>query len=500
MSTRQRTLGLTGLTINTMALLAPGAFLWTTFQLHAASVDAQGAHTAADMWPGVVVAVVVAFLTAFAFAELAHRYPEAGSASAYYFAEKAFLERETSISRRWVRVVKFYTGWAAHLFYWVYPGVMLAFMATLISYLFKTVGGVDVPLWGQILFVWLIAFFIGLSAMRGISGSTLTSIIINVIQLTTLVMFSALALMFRDQNPLNVPAQGWYHADVLSVFLPHSIRGMLLQAGIAIIILAGFESSTTLAAKARNPKRDIPYSVIISLLIQGLLAYLVQYFAASYSLGAWFGGDLAGRGIQAAAASAAPIGDMAIALGDTILEGNGIAFMIVLAVTVGAALLATTLSAMNTGVRISFAMAQDTETPELLGLVQRQVTPYTSVLLMVITSGIVGTIGMLGGVISLTGITLASNLGTFALYALICLLTLIAFRGQSEFNMLRHTVLPVLGLALNAFMLLAILAIGLTSGGAITQATLVAAGIGVFWFVVSVLYILIIGRRAARRA
>jgi len=30
------TLGLTGLTINAMALIAPGAFLWTTYQLQAA--------------------------------------------------------------------------------------------------------------------------------------------------------------------------------------------------------------------------------------------------------------------------------------------------------------------------------------------------------------------------------------------------------------------------------------------------------------------------------
>jgi len=30
------TLGLTGVTINAMALIAPGAFLWTTYQLQAA--------------------------------------------------------------------------------------------------------------------------------------------------------------------------------------------------------------------------------------------------------------------------------------------------------------------------------------------------------------------------------------------------------------------------------------------------------------------------------
>jgi len=94
----KKTLGLTGITVNAMALIAPGAFLWMTYQLQAANVDATGTSTALDMWTGIVAALVVAFLTAFAFAELARRYPEAGSGSAYYFAEKAFLDREKTAS------------------------------------------------------------------------------------------------------------------------------------------------------------------------------------------------------------------------------------------------------------------------------------------------------------------------------------------------------------------------------------------------------------------
>ena len=43
------TLGLTGITINAMALIAPGAFLWTTFQ-------SQSAYGATSMWASVAVA------------------------------------------------------------------------------------------------------------------------------------------------------------------------------------------------------------------------------------------------------------------------------------------------------------------------------------------------------------------------------------------------------------------------------------------------------------
>src|SRR5512146_2908252 len=111
----KKTLGLTGVTVNAMALIAPGAFLWMTFQLQAANVDASGKSTALDMWTGIVAALVVAFLTAFAFSQLARRYPDAGTGSAYYFAEKAFPDRSNPGHRRWARIAKFITGWAAHL-------------------------------------------------------------------------------------------------------------------------------------------------------------------------------------------------------------------------------------------------------------------------------------------------------------------------------------------------------------------------------------------------
>ncbi len=38
----KKTLGLTGVTVNAMALIAPGAFLWMTYQLQAANVDSKG--------------------------------------------------------------------------------------------------------------------------------------------------------------------------------------------------------------------------------------------------------------------------------------------------------------------------------------------------------------------------------------------------------------------------------------------------------------------------
>ena len=46
-------------------------------------------------------------------------------------------------------------------------------------------------------------------------------------------------------------------------------------------------------------------------------------------------------------ASGAPIGDLAVQLGDAFLGGNGFAFMLVIAASVAIAILGTTLAAMN---------------------------------------------------------------------------------------------------------------------------------------------------------
>ena len=66
------TLGLTGLTMNAMALIAPGAFLWLTFQIQAL----YGAPMAGSaMWFGIVAALLLCFATAISYAELSKLYP-----------------------------------------------------------------------------------------------------------------------------------------------------------------------------------------------------------------------------------------------------------------------------------------------------------------------------------------------------------------------------------------------------------------------------------------
>ena len=499
-ATVKPTLGLTGVTVNAMALIAPGAFLWITYQLQAAATAPDGSSVASDIWAGIGFALILAFLTAFSYAQLARLYPEAGFGSCYYFAEKAFLDRENKAHHKWARLAKLVTGWAAHLFYWVYPGCMVAFMATLIGYIYQQFTGATLSWPSLAIIAALFAALNGYIAMRGVNGSTMTALVINVVQLTTLVLFSCLAIYYRLNNPEH--ATGWAFSGGWDVVMPHSLTGVLIQSTIAILILVGFESCTAFAAETKDPKKNIPRAVILSLVIQGLFAYMFEYFAAGYMVSEKLAGaDASGAavtGMAAAAASSAPIGDMAILVGNSVLGGIGFGLMISIAVTVGLAILGTTLSCLNTAVRVSYAMAQDKEMPELLGAMHgRFATPHRAIWVLVVVSTLIAWVGVYS-VVGLTGITLASNFGTFILYGLTCVWTIIAFAERKEYSVLKHLIVPGLGLIANLAMLGAILYLYIIGNADAQHEAYVCFAIAGAWGLLSLAYVAITSRRAGR--
>ncbi len=494
------TLGLTGVTMNAMALIAPGAFLWITYQLQAAATAPDGSSVANDMWAGIGLALFIAFLTALSYGQLAKLYPEAGFGSAYYFAERAFLDRESKAHHKFARLAKLVTGWAAHLFYWVYPGVMVAMMATLLGYMYQAVTGnpLSMPMMVGICVVF--AVVCGWIASRGVTGSTMTSIIINIVQLSSLAFFSIVAIYYRLHNPEHVST--WSFSSAVDIVKPHSLTGVAVQSTIAILILVGFESCTAFAAETIDPKKNIPRAVILSLIIQGLIAYLFEYFAANFMVGDTLtGADSAGKaltGMDAAAASSAPIGDMAIHLGNAVFHGLGFGLMMTIAVTVALAVLGTTLSCLNTAVRVSYAMAQDDEMPEILNAMHgTYATPHKAIWVLVAVSIVIGAIGV-QSVVGLTGITLASNFGTFVLYALTCLWTIIAFAERHDRHWFSHYVIPGLGLLTNVAMLGAILYLYIIGNADAKHEAYICFALAGAWAFVSVLYVAISSARSGK--
>lgn len=519
------TLGLVGITINAMALIAPGAFLWTTYQIQSPRASA------ANMWAAIALSTIIALLTASCYATLSRAYPEAGAGSSYYYAEAAIIAKKEHTHFRFARIAKFVVGWAAHLYYWVYPGVMVAFMGTLIAFIAQLFNpSLFTDNTSKVLICCVFSAVVGSIALIGVSSATLVNIIINIIQIASLAFFGIVAIAYRLSNP----SLQYEHPNGLSVILPHDFTGLIFQSTIAILLLVGFESATALAGEAKNPGKDIPRGVVLSLFIQACFCYFFEYFATNFFISstyqgvvdksggnftlldptktfsnlaqipgidpkAYAGGSIV-HGFDAASASSAPIGDMAKILGDSILGGNGFTFELILAITVVLALIGTALSCLATGVRVTYAMGGDRELPKAFGFMHgRFSTPYIGIYVLVVVSAIIGSFGVINSD-NLTIVTLVSNIGTFLLYGMTCAVTLVAtldhlIEGQT--NRLQAVIIPILGAVLNFAMMLGVLYFALVGSGNSQLNTIWALGWSVVFFVAGFIWLFI--NSAARR-
>jgi len=554
-----------------------------------------------SMWFGILLALLLCFATAISYAELSKLYPGAGSS--YFFAEQAFLSK--SKAYRFARVAKFMVGWASHLYYWIYPGVMVAVTAILVGYLagqlFPTIFNAAVPSpLLMIIFCIIFPFFVAYIAYRGVNASTGVNLAINVIQISALLIFTVVAIGYRlnhpegskgiTLNPDGVPVtkviatqttkddkgndvtnpvkdkDGNYvfeknadstdkdytltyaadqamtkgsdpknpadtfqfHRDPLSVIAPHGFSFVLVQACIAILILVGFESVTSMGEEARNAKRDIPRAVLLSLVIQGAFCYLFEYFGANYFLNS-------GYTMTTASGSPAPIGDMMQIVG-TWLFGSaqgGWWFMFIQALTVFLALIGTTLACMNTGARVTYAMGRDDELAGNLGVLHtKNLTPHVAIWTLAIISVVIGIFGVslyfCGGAAlsedtiktlphnlwysfgiiphdtaanipqSLLIITLASNFGTFLLYMMTCIVTIVAFREHHTFHGFKHMVVPVFGLLANLLCMLFYLVGPFSVAGMSWKEPYFALGIAAVWGVYGAIYFFTTSKKKAK--
>ena len=619
-----------------MALIAPGAFLWLTF---GGQVLTGSPAAGMSMWLGILFALLLCLATAVAYAELSKLYPGAGSS--YFFAEQAFLSKKEAF--KWARLSKFVVGWASHLYYWVYPGVMVGVTAMIVGYL---IGQIDshfsdgshfsasIP---SPIFMWVFciffAFGVSYIAYRGVVGSTGVGVAINATQIIALLIFSCLAIAHRANHPegspiwvLNsngVPTQYTqdtmldttktipdpkdatkqiqdpnatipkvdssggeidvmvavdakgnavngadgnqiviatdkdgklpaalppnvakavpqpvtvsylggitkddktkietfnYHNTAKSVVAPHKFGYVIVQACIAILILVGFESVTSMGEEAKNAKRDIPKAVILSLLIQGGFCYLFEYFAANYYLNSGYTATTAGG-------SSAPIGDIMQLVGAWAFgsANAGWWFMMIEAGTVFLALIGTTLSCINTGARVTYAMGRDEELGAHFGILHgKNATPHRAIWVLATLSTVLGIltvmfwfcgpanqadsvidalpknmwykIGLFHNAFSskmpqsFLAITLISNFGTFLLYMMSCFIAVVAFHEHHMHGFIKHKFIPIFGLLANLLCMIFYLVGPFFVNGMSVKEPYCALGVAAVWGIYGAIY------------
>jgi amino acid transporter len=206
--------------------------------------------------------------------------------------------------------------------------------------------------------------------------------------------------------------------------------------------------------------------------------------------------------------------------------------MLVEAFTVFLALIGTTLSCMNTGARVTYAMGKDEEIGGNLGVLHAEnLTPHRAIWTLAAISAVVGCIAvsMLFGdgpaladtaikalpqgfwssfgypshdvmaamPNSLLTVTLASNFGTFVLYALSCIICLVGFHNHPKFNPVRHLIIPAFGLVAN-LACMAFYLIGPFMGYGTKMEPLLALGIAAVWGIYGGIYFMSSSKKSGR--
>jgi len=322
-----------------------------------------------------------------------------------------------------------------------------------------------------------------------------------------------------------------YHDSAVSVIHWHKSSYILIQVCIAILCLVGFESVSSMGEEAKNPKKHIPIAIVASLLIQGGFCYLFEYFAANYFQSSAYTN-------QTAAGSSAPIGDMMQLVGAWAFgsPSAGWWFMFWEAITVFLALIGTTLSCINTGARVTYAMGRDEEVPAHFGLLHgKNATPHRCIWILATISVFIGIYGVLfylcgpgasaamdtnlsdaqkasiwykgvfsfataGGIPnSLLIITLVSNFGTFLLYMMSCICAIVAFHEHHMYNPIKHILIPGFGLLANLACMVFYVVGPFFVPGMSKKEPFIALGVAAVWGIAGAIYFITSSKKKGKQ-
>jgi APA family basic amino acid/polyamine antiporter len=302
-----------------------------------------------------VINAIITLFTAMAYAELGSAMPEAGGG---YLWIREGLPRPNAFISGWM-------AWFAHII----AGSLYAvgFGAFFYQLLGPNVAGVlsDQPLFGVIPFDKLIAVAsIAVFAyinIKGTSETGKTGTIVTIVQLGAVLCLIVAGSWMIHNNPTSMSN----FAD----FMPTGIPGLFAAMGLTFIAFEGYEIIVQTGEEVKNPKRNIPRAIFISLATVVTLYCLVAFVSigaiSPEGIAAWrFIGEGGELGIVKAAEIFLPYGAL-------IVLGGGM-------VSTLAALNATTFSSA----RVAFAMGRHYNLPHKLSSIHPvNRTPHIAIII-----------------------------------------------------------------------------------------------------------------------
>ncbi|NLU65789.1 amino acid permease [Streptomyces sp. HNM0574] len=299
--------------------------------------------TVAEAGPGVIVSFVLAAITciftAFSFAELGGAIPVSGSSYSYAYA--ALGERTA-----------FLVGWCLLLEYGVsVSAVAIGWGQYLNELLHNTVGWeipaalADAPGHGGIVNVPAVVVMVLASVLlvRGIRESARATAVMAIIKIGILLLFCAIAFTaFSSGN--------------LSPFAPEGIGGIGAGASLAFFSFIGFDAISTAGEEVKDPRRNVPLAILVTIGVVALLYCLVSVAALGAMPWQDVGGQPAALSLIVNHTTGSTLGSTVIAIGAVVAIAS-----VVLAVLYGQT-------------RILMSMSRDGLVPKVF----ERVSPKTS--------------------------------------------------------------------------------------------------------------------------
>ncbi|MBN6037210.1 amino acid permease [Amycolatopsis sp. 195334CR] len=407
--TLRRTLGLSQLT-----MLSIGATLGSgIFVILGEAVPVAG--------PAVVLSFVLAGITALfsalSYAELAGMIPLSGSSYTYAYATLGEL-------------VAWVCGWCLVLEYGVSVASVAVGWGQYINELLDLTLGVTIPAAlssppGDGGVVNLPAIVIVLLAMvlllAGAKESARANAVMVVVKVATLLLFCFIAFSAVE-------------AGNFSPFLPLGLAGMSAGAAKLFFSYIGFDAASTAGEEAKNPQRDLPRAILLSLGIVTLLYCLVALAAV---------GALNWTGFEGSEAALSHV--------VTTVLGNKL-WAALLAAGALVAISSVVLTVLYGQTRILFAMSRDGLVPNALSKVDAKTgSPRINTLV------VSGFVAALAAFIPLGNLADATSIGTLFAFGLVNVAVLVLRRRRPEmprtFRVPLAPVTPLLGVLCCAYMM-----------------------------------------------
>jgi len=378
---------------------------------------------------------VVTSITALAYAELGSCFPEAGGG---YLWVKEALPQPNGFLSGWM-------SWFAHAvacsFYAIVFGAFLVeFAGTFVDF------GAFIPDWSEVVRPYaekgvavLITFVFCYINFRGAKETGQVETIVTLLKILVILVFIVSGFYFIRAE--EIAWRGRFRP-----FLPAGMTGVVVAMGLTFIAFEGYEIIAQCGEEVKRPRRNIPLSIMLSLVIVVPIYILVGFVA--------IGAVIPGPGFETVYAYLGALKETALVrAADQFMRFGGLVFVV-------GGLLAT-MSALNATVysssRVSFAMGRDHNLPSIFGRVHpRTKTPHWAVLI----SGVF--IALMAALLPIEDIASATDAMFLFLFMLVNLSVVNLRRHRPDldrgFRVPLSPFLPILAVLLNlslaAFLLL----------------------------------------------